>query len=338
MPLRCQDEAAPGAAVPTKRPRPLYWLIAIPIAGAALYFALRGVDWSRVWHIASSANVPLLLFSLVIATISYLVRAARWRILLRTGGELSFATVFWANCAGYMANNFLPARTGEILRSAMISARSTLSKTYVLTTALSERMVDALALIAISAVVLLTMKQKPAWLAVAARPFAVIAVSGVIALIVLPRVKVLIERIIGRLPVPEKLRHRLVQMTGQVLLGIGAFHHAGRLAGFCSLTMAIWFLDAASAVVLARALGLSFGFPIALLMLAGIGLSSALPSTPGNVGIFQFVTVSVLVPFGIAHSDALAYALICQAANYLIVALWGLVALWRYNAPGRLQS
>ena len=66
--------------------------------------------------------------------------------------------------------------------------------------------------------------------------------------------------------------------------------------------------------------------------MAAIGLSSALPSTPGNIGVFQFVTVSVLVPFGVTHTDALAYALILQALNYVVVAILGLLALWRYNA------
>src|SRR5262249_35822776 len=164
----------------------------LPLAGILLYFALRGVDWHRVWQIAAAADVPLLALTCAVTSVSYFVRAVRWRILLRAGGELRLGTVFWSNSSGYLANNFLPARTGEILRSAMISARSTLSKTYVLTTALSERLVDALALISISAVVLLTLDKKPAWLAVAARPFAVIATAGAVALIVLPRIKDLI--------------------------------------------------------------------------------------------------------------------------------------------------
>jgi uncharacterized protein (TIRG00374 family) len=260
-----------------------------------------------------------------------MVRAFRWRILLSAGGKVGLLTTFWSNSAGYMANNFLPARTGEVLRSAMVSARSTLSKTYALTTALSERLVDAVALIAISAIVLLTMDRKPSWLAAAARPFAAIALTGVIVIVVLPRIKGLIDTILGRLPLPEKLRHRLSQMAEQVLLGMRAFHDGSRLAGFSSLTGLIWFLDAAGAVILARALSLDIGFAVALLMLTGIGLSSALPSTPGNVGVFQFVTVSVLVPFGVARSDALAYALIGQALNYLVVAFWGLIALWRYR-------
>jgi uncharacterized protein (TIRG00374 family) len=230
-----------------------------------------------------------------------------------------------------MANNFLPARTGEVLRSAMISARSGLSKTYVLTTALTERLMDALALMTISSVVLLTIDRKPAWLAAASKPFAVIGLGGAVALVLLPRFQGLIDKLLTRVHLPGKLRSRLTEMTGQVLLGIRSLHHGARLAGFCSFTALIWFLDAASAVILARALGLDLGFAIALLMLTGIGLSSALPSTPGNVGIFQFVTVTVLIPFGFSHSDALAYALIGQALNYLVVACWGLIGVWRYN-------
>ena len=35
--------------------------------------------------------------------------------------------------------------------------------------------------------------------------------------------------------------------------------------------------------------------------------------------------------FAITHADALAYAVIGQALNYLAVAYWGLIAVWRYN-------
>jgi uncharacterized protein (TIRG00374 family) len=308
-----------------------YWLISLPLAAVLLYFALRGVDWRRVWQIASAADIALLAFSCAIATFSYFVRAVRWRLLLSAEQKISLPTVFWSNSAGYLANNFLPARTGEILRSAMISARSNLTKTYVLTTALSERFLDAIALVLISSVVLLTIPHKPAWLTAASRPFAAVAFGGALTLVFLPRFKGLIESLVHRFPLPYKLRQRLIEMIGQVLLGLRSLHHPTRLAGFCSLTGLVWFLDAAFSVVLARALALDLTFPVAFLMLTAIGLGSALPSTPGNIGVYQFATVSVLVPFGFTHTDALAYGLISQAANYAVVALWGLIALWRYN-------
>src|SRR6476469_6616310 len=124
-------------AEPTRK-RSLYWLIALPLAALLLYLAFRGVDWRRVWHVATGANVKFLAAGWVGNNLSYLVRSLRWRVLLSAGQAIPLSTVFWSNSAGYLGNAFLPARAGEVLRSAMISARSGLSKTFVLTTALSE--------------------------------------------------------------------------------------------------------------------------------------------------------------------------------------------------------
>jgi uncharacterized membrane protein YbhN (UPF0104 family) len=60
-------------------------------------------------------------------------------------------------------------------------------------------------------------------------------------------------------------------------------------------------------------------------------LGSALPSTPGSLGVYQFVTITVLAPFGFSRSDALAYALIGQGVNYVVVTSLGLLGIWRYN-------
>jgi hypothetical protein len=74
---------------------------------------------------------------------------------LNAEGTVSVPTVFWATTAGYFGNNFLPARAGELVRTFMISSASGLESSYVLATALSERVADAVALVVISAVVLL---------------------------------------------------------------------------------------------------------------------------------------------------------------------------------------
>jgi uncharacterized membrane protein YbhN (UPF0104 family) len=69
----------------------------------------------------------------------------------------------------------------------------------------------------------------------------------------------------------------------------------------------------------------------ALILLAGLGLSSMLPSTPGALGIYQFVGVNILTPLGFQREAALAYILIAQATNYLVVICWGILGLWRLN-------
>jgi uncharacterized membrane protein YbhN (UPF0104 family) len=80
---------------------------------------------------------------------------------------------------------------------------------------------------------------------------------------------------------------------------------------------------------------MSITLPIAFLLIAGLGLGSALPSTPGYVGIYQFVAVSILTPFGYSRTDAIAYILLVQAMSYVVLAFWGLIGLAQQRkAPG----
>jgi uncharacterized membrane protein YbhN (UPF0104 family) len=294
-----------------------------------LYFSLRGVAWGRVWATIAGARWSLLALAAGITTFSFFQRALRWRILLNTETWFSVGTVFWANMAGYLGNNFLPARAGELIRTYLISNRSSLSKTYVLTTALGERLMDVIALVLWSSLALLGVNPKPGWVEDLSRTMAIVAGAGAVVIIVLPHTGGLVENLLRRLPLPEGLRKRLLPLAEQILLGLRAFHNWGRFTGFVLLTVTIWVSDALAVIVGAHALGLEVSFRVALLLLAGLGLGSALPSTPGYVGIYQFVAVTVLTPFGISRDDALAYILVAQVSASVLVLALGLPGLYR---------
>jgi uncharacterized membrane protein YbhN (UPF0104 family) len=66
-----------------------------------------------------------------------------------------------------------------------------------------------------------------------------------------------------------------------------------------------------------------------------LSLGSALPSTPGYVGIYQFVAVTVLTPFGFSRTDAIAYILVVQAMMYVVIGFWGSLGLLRYRRARR---
>ena len=149
-------------------------------AAVLLYYSLRGIEWSKVWSILSHAELKYILIWFGISTVSLVLRALRWRVLLTAEGPVEVATAFWATAAGYFGNNFLPFRAGEVVRSLMISARTGMSKSFVLTTALSERIFDAITLVGVAAILLLTLPQKPGWFSNAATPFSVIGLGGVL--------------------------------------------------------------------------------------------------------------------------------------------------------------
>ena len=305
----------------------LYWLIAFALAGVLLYYSLRGIDWAEVWHVLSRAEWLYVVLAILIATLSLFLRAFRWRILLRSQASVSVGTAFWATSAGYFGNQFLPARAGEIVRTMMVSSAAGLGRTFVLTTALTERMADAITLVIISSIVLLTLPVKPGWIGQAAKPFAVVGCAGALAILLIPKLEKLWDAIILRLPLPHGVREKLMKILEQIHIGLRTFHDPKRLLGFFGTTMVIWFCDALGTLVGMHALGMSTTIPVALLLITGLGLGSALPSTPGYVGIYQFVAVNVLVPFGFSKTNAIAYILLAQALQYAHISFWGLIAL-----------
>jgi uncharacterized membrane protein YbhN (UPF0104 family) len=98
-----------------------------------------------------------------------------------------------------------------------------------------------------------------------------------------------------------------------------------------TLTAVIWSLDAIGFIMGGRSVGISLTLPMAFLLISGLGLGSALPSTPGYVGIYQFVAVEVLTPFGFSRASVIAYMLLVQVLQYVSTGIWGLLALWRFR-------
>ncbi len=325
-------ETPEGIAAP--RPKAIYWIISLALAGVFLYFSLRGIEWKSVWTTLKGAHFSTVAAATGIMSVNLFLRSFRWRVLLLARKRVSVPLAFWATAAGYLGNNILPARAGEVIRTLMISRRSGMSKAFVLTTALSERVVDAITLITISAIVLLVVPIQVGWLSAAAKPFAIVGLTGAAAIALLPPFEKFWFRFLKRIPLPEKVREPIEHILGQVLEGIRSFHGFGRLAKFLGLTALIWLLDGLTTVVAGSSIGLTIPLHVAFLLIAGLGLGSALPSTPGYVGVYQLVAVSILTPFGISKDDAIAYILLFQAMNYILVLVWGLTGIAVEREPG----
>lgn len=324
-------DQSPAPVSTNSRSKVLYWAFALTLAVVLLYYSLRGIDWRQVWLTLKTTRLSYLALMLLGSTGSLILRALRWRVLLQSGGPVGVGTAFWASCAGYFGNNYLPARAGEVVRSMMVDAEAGLGRTFVLTTALAERTVDAITLVFVSSLVLLTLPSRPGWYGPAAKPFAIIGICGALAIAVLPRLERFWKALLERSPVPERIRAKLIHILEQILFGLRAFHDGRRLALFMGLTAVIWFMDAVSFIMGARSVDIYLTLPMSCLLITGLGLGSALPSTPGYVGIFQFVAVEILTPFGFPRPSVIAFMVLVQVLQYVSTGVWGLLSLWRFR-------
>ena len=131
------------------------WGVGLGVTALALWLAVRDVNFHDAVEIIGGANWPLLVLVGIPAQVAAMVvRAMRWRHLTDVIQEIRFFPLFRATCIGFMANNLLPARAGEVIRPWVVSRETGASGAGILGTVVVERMIDSMCFLALlSAVV-----------------------------------------------------------------------------------------------------------------------------------------------------------------------------------------
>lgn len=291
-----------------------------------LYFSFRGIDMAELGKTLANARPGPLALAAVLSCVALWLRSLRWQVLLNSAAELPLGTVFWANALGYLGNNVLPARMGEFMRVEALKRRHEISRSYLLATALIERVMDAGVLVLFTSAALMTIPDLPDWLHRASQTFSILSGAGILTLFLLPHAQNQVAGLLVKVP-------QVAGVAGRFLDGLRSLHSWWRSIQFLLLTLVIWPLDSFTGVLVADAIGLNLEMQTSMVVLAALGLSSAVPSTPGYVGVFQFVAVNVLKPFGVDRSAALAWILLYQAVNYLTQAAFGFIGFGVLSKP-----
>ena len=116
-------------------------------AGFLAIFLVFFVDTSTIGDVLRDANYAFVAPSLVFYFIALYLRAHRWRFLLRPIFGESRRPIFPVVVVGYMANNLIPVRIGEVVRSYYLSLREDITTAGAFGTVAVERASDVLALL-----------------------------------------------------------------------------------------------------------------------------------------------------------------------------------------------
>jgi uncharacterized protein (TIRG00374 family) len=128
----------------------MQWLIGLSISVVALTLAFWGTNLAEVAAGLQQANYLYIVPALCMTLIAPMARALSWQAVL--GRSVSFKQVFPVINEGYLLNNILPLRLGELARTYLISRRHpSLSVTQALSSILVERMVDLLVVVSLLA-------------------------------------------------------------------------------------------------------------------------------------------------------------------------------------------
>jgi uncharacterized membrane protein YbhN (UPF0104 family) len=274
-------------------------------------------------------------FAVVAGLVGLWARARRWRWLFPPGPEPP--GIVAATMIGYMANNVLPLRAGEIVRIYVMaqklreSGRMTGTQGFWLVTAtmVVERVLDSLAIVLMLAtlVLLIPVPRVVEW---GAGVLLVVDVVGISALIAIARAPEVCRRLLLRLTWRWPRAARLVTSvfdTGlRGLDGIRTGSHLPRLALWTAL---VWLLPASAAWAMLRAVHLDLPLIAGWTVIAFVGVGISVPSAPGYVGVFHWAAALALSVFGAPASAAVAYALLYHASALVPITVVGWVFLLR---------
>jgi glycosyltransferase 2 family protein len=311
------------------RLRSFQLVLGLLLSAAFLYLALRGINPALTWQQLKSVNPGLLVLAILIGSLSNLVRAARWKVLLGNSPPVRYRHLFSSMMVGYMANNVLPARMGELVRMQMLKRTSGISRSVSAATIVVERIVDALLLLSIVGAISVFLPLPDLLRRSASIAAVTFATAGIVLLLLAFKGESAARqtgRIIGR--ISETLGHRAQQIVGRFAVGLAVFRNLRQALLVLLLTMAIWSLEATAVTLVMMSLNLNLPWLAALFLLVVLSLSFILPAAPGGVGTYEFFVVAAMVPFGLDSSRAVGLAVILHAIMYFTSGIPGLACLW----------
>lgn len=313
-------------------------LLGIAVSLACLGWVLKDVDFARLWELVRQVN-PLyaLAVNLLLAGFFWL-RSWRWRLLLAPVRPIGLGRLYSANLIGFMANDVLPARLGELVRAYAVDRLTGTPMTSVLATIVVERILDGLALLLVLFATLVFADPKAqagafnvAYMRTAGYTL-LLAYLGVMAVTAAlwrwPAATIgTISRLAGRLSprLGDTARHLLATFAE----GLAVLGHARHLPLILVQSLLIWAPMVLMYVVFLPALGLPFSLFMGAMAFAGGSLAAAVPAAPGYVGTFQLGVTWALMMAGADPERAAAYSLIYWAVQYFPLVTAGLVEMWR---------
>jgi uncharacterized protein (TIRG00374 family) len=300
--------------------------LGIAISVIAGWILLRSVDVGAALEALGRAE-PLWVLAMVgTVAIDVGARGARWRALLAPIKPVPYRRMLGYTYLGYLANNVLPARLGELLRSHAAGEGEDLSRTTVLGTVVVERIVDTVIVVALAGLAVV-----------------VLGVGGVLATGVLLGAVFVGVLVVGlvlgiaahRLPGAERVAAlgerwpRVASLAARLRDGLAVAGRPATLIQALGYSAVAWTASISTVLVAGRALDIELTFLQGALVTAGVALATIVPSGPGYLGTFELTAVSILAGFGIGRDEGFALALLIHAMILAVTTIGGAVAALR---------
>ncbi len=302
--------------------------IGLIVSVVALYLAFRQANFAEILQGFRSARYEYVALGFVLVGLTTLARGLRWSVL--TEGRLSVADATWLFNMGFLFNNVLPARLGEIVRAMLAGRRPQMRFTSALSSIVVERLFDMISVVVLIGITLMSLNL-PTWATSAGAMMGVGAGIGIAVLALAARYPhgslQIGARVLALLPRMDEAR--ALAFLRPFVEGLGAVSNLRTFAAGLSLSVAAWLLSGITGWALMLALWPHMPVMMGMLAIAAAGLGVAIPAAPAGVGPFEAAVIGVLTASGYDADISRSYAIGIHFITFTTTSLLGALGLLR---------
>lgn len=291
-----------------------------------LALMFQHVDYHRMLQAMQHTDPIWLCYAVLAFFFGYACRIERWRVMLLAQNP----KLQWRHCAGPLfasvaMNNILPFRAGDLVRAFGFNKRLGITAAVSLTTFAIERLLDLLMVIFLLGISLCYFSLDSSHLIGYGGTSLLLAGAAIFLILLYPQLFFPIAYYLARLlqqAVP-KLGSRIHQLLENVFNALTYVSSGMVMLRLLIWSAVAWFAEACVFWFVALALP-SLENPAPSWLAVSVGtLSTAIPSTPGYVGTFDYFTAQAMMLFGNTDAAAAAYAFLVHAVLWLPASLFG---------------
>lgn len=313
-----------------------FWSGAV-ISAVLIFLFLRATHPRDLADALNEASYWWLLPATGVLFVALALRCYRWSFLMRPVAPIGAFKLFPYAIIGYMANNLLPARAGEIVRAWVVGEREDVSRVATLGTIAVERLFDGCVLVLMFLVAGAFVGFNDGRLrviAVASSALFLAALAIFYFVTYTEERATKVFRIFTRF-LPERYEHLGEEMVHNLSVSLRSVHTPGSLFIVFALSAAAWTVEAACYAVIGRGFDLDVNFGHYALLLSAANLAIIIPTFLGGTGPFEWAAKLVLVGAGAADAVASAYSVVAHAIIIVPTTILGLIFLWSFGLSFR---
>jgi len=313
-----------------------FWAsLAISLVFIALF--LRATHPGEIADALNEANYWWLIPGTLVLFVAVSIRCVRWSILMRPVAPMSPARLFPYAVIGYMANNLLPARAGELVRAYVLGDREKVSRMGTLGTIAVERLFDGSALVLMLLVAGSFVGFEDSRLRTIAIASSALFLFALVAFYLLTLSEARAKRVLHRLIsfLPDRFEPQVEALTNSLVGSLRSVHEWRSLVAVVGLSALAWTVEAGSYAIVGQGFDLGVSFGHYCLLLAAANLAIIIPTFFGGTGPFEWAAKLVLVGAGVGEGVAGAYSVIAHAVVLIPTTILGLLILWSFGISFR---